>query len=299
MSEVGDLKRQQGLLKKTLLLVFILVAAIVFSWLIIFAAANKASYFQRNTETNLALRGSTDGAIETIDASSLKTFQEFTGTTSTLMNADASDVTDNPTDSVNETEEAVYTVRFHDLGGDIVKMHETTGGFVEPPGGFKINGNRVFLGWDKDILNVRGNTDFYPITTDINDMTNVIYLDAAYVSTGQRIKTDLNLGGKVRYSDIQFEIAYNPVDLKYVGIENVGANTIIQHDEQNAKLRITVSADDNILAEEILATLVFSVITDGFVYSEFKIKLDSIEMLLGGEKIGTECTMFNGKVYIY
>ena len=260
MSEVGDLKKQHRLSKKTLSIVLILVTAIVFSWMILFVAANKASYIQRSTD---------------------------------------SDVTDNPTDNVNETEEAVYTVRFHDLGGDIVKMYETTGGFAEPPGNFKIDGNRVFLGWDKDILNVRGNTDFYPMTTDISDMTNVIYLDAAYVSTGQQFKTNLNLGGKVRYSDVWFEIAYNPVDLKYVGIENVGSNTIIQHDEQNAKLKITVRADDNAAIEEILATLVFTVITEGFVYSEFKIKLDSIEMLLGGEKIGTECTMFNGKVYIY
>lgn len=278
----------------------ILGAAICLSVGMIAFAINKVSEPQRNTGMGAEPPGSIENTSESVGSGATGESSGTNDDTTGESGGSSGGMIDGTAGANgNADETGKYTVKFYDLNGELVKTVETAGGFVEPPQDVETGKDRVFRGWDKDILNVRDNTDFYPITVDISDMANVLYLNSAYVSSGQLLKADLNLGGIVGCSDIRLAIEYKPMDLKYVGSENDRADTITEHDEQNNSIMVTVSADSNITSAELLSTLMFQVVTEGFIYTELKIKLDKLEMLREDGRVSVDCAMYNGEIYIY
>lgn len=193
-----------------------------------------------------------------------------------------------------------YTVKYHSTSGSTIKTCRVNEGFAKPPKKIHIPQNTVFLRWDKDILNISDNTDIYPATRDIKNEANVIYMNAKYVESGKEFQTDLLLGGAVDFSDLTFVIQYDKKCLQYTGEKDLNKHISIKNDTDNAILSVKITANENIKEGGVLAKLGFKAVGRKFNYTELKLKIDSIEKNLNNNgKVGTECTMYNGKIYIY
>ena len=181
------------------------------------------------------------------------------------------------------------------LKGETVKFGE----FVKPPKKYIPPEGFVFLGWDKDILNITGNTEIHPVNKKIDETENAIYANALYVKSGNTFKLDLLLDGSVNASELVLTISYDSSMLQCKGKKSIDKDIVLESDSEAHLINITLNSEKNILKKTKLASLSFKAIGKQYSYTEVILKAKSISVNLQGEKKRTDCTVYNGKIYIY
>ena len=205
--------------------------------------------------------------------------------------------------AVNKASDIKYgekvTAKFYDTDGNVIKKQKLRSGFAKPPDNFKPDDDMVFLRWGHDILNVNANVDIYPETIDIGETENVLYMNAVYVPKDKTFKTQLMLGGQINCSEANFSITY---DGKVLELKNVSPQkecVSIENDTENSRLNIEIDSDNNLKQGGVLAEFEFMPNTDGIAYTELNMELEQIETYVGNGLSGTNCSLYDGKIYIY
>lgn len=205
--------------------------------------------------------------------------------------------------AVNKSNDIKYgekvTAKFYDTEGNVIKKQKLRSGFAKPPGNFKPDDDTVFLRWGYDILNVTEDVDIYPETIDIRETENVLYINAVYVPKEKTFKTQLRLGGKLNCSKANFSITYDDKAIKLKKAIPEKDYISIDNDAENSRLNIGIDSDKNLKQGGILAEFEFMPNTDRIAYTELNMELEQIETYMGNELSGTNCSLYDGKIYIY
>jgi hypothetical protein len=199
----------------------------------------------------------------------------------------------------DDTTVDVYCVTYYGASGEILQTSDVEKGkYAIPPNMPDVGADTVFLGWDKNFPNVFDDLDIYPILKDVSDTKNVISISAHHIASGEQLRAQIKLGGWVECSYYELEILYDPSSLLYIGAEAELPSVSITADIGLVKMILDAREDITEGAE--LVTLVFEAINEQFTYTELRLDPGLIQQYdSGGDRINTDSTLYNGKIYIY
>ena len=192
------------------------------------------------------------------------------------------------------------TVIYHDFNGNVIKKLKVRSGFAEPPSESLELKGCIFMGWDADVLNITDDTNVYPIKEDISAGHNVIYANAVYGSSEDEITVNYNIGGNVECSKMKLTIKYDPNVLQYVS--NTTNHNFIQvkHNANEALIELVMNNNENSASDLQLICLKFNPKAESYVFTTLKTTVEEIFKIdSGGECVNTDCSFYDGKVYIY
>lgn len=192
------------------------------------------------------------------------------------------------------------TVLYHDFDGNVIKKVEVRSGFAEPPSETLDVKDCIFMGWDTDVINIVQDTNVYPIKEDISNECNVVYANAVYGSSANELIIAYNIGGNVECGKMKLTIEYDPNVLQYVS--NTTNHNFIQvkHNADEAIIELVMDNKKNIASELQLLCLKFNPKTESYVYTTLNTTVEEIFKIdSGGESVNTDCSFYDGKVYIY
>lgn len=192
------------------------------------------------------------------------------------------------------------TVLYHDFDGNVIKKVKVRSGFAEPPSETLEVKDCIFMGWDSDVINIVEDTNVYPIKEDISDVCNVVYANAVYGSSENELNVTYNIGGNVECSKMKLTIEYDPDVLQYVS--NTTNHNFIQvkHNADEALIELVMDNKKNIASELQLLCLKFNPKAESYVYTTLNTTVEEILKIdSGGESVNTDCSFYDGKVYIY
>ena len=192
------------------------------------------------------------------------------------------------------------TVLYHDFNGNVIKKLKVRSGFAEPPADEPNAENYIFMGWDADVINITDNTDVYPIKQDISKDCNVIYTNAVYGSSEDEMTVIYNIGGKVECSKMKLTIEYDPNVLEYISNTTNHKFIHVKHNADEALIELVMDNNENIASELQLLCLKFNPKAESYVYTTLNTTVEEIFKIdSGGESVNTDCSFYDGKVYIY
>lgn len=192
------------------------------------------------------------------------------------------------------------TVLYHDFDGNIIKKVKVRSGFAEPPSETLDVKDCIFMGWDADVINIVEDTNVYPIKEDISNECNVVYANAVYSSSENEVAVTYNIGGKVDCSKMKLTIKYDSNVLEYVS-NNANHKFIqVKHNADEALIELVMDNKKNIASDLQLLCLKFNPKAESYVYTTLKTTVEEIFKIgSGGECVKTNCSFYDGKVYIY
>ena len=211
------------------------------------------------------------------------------------------DVTNNTEQTMHDTEQIEwFEVVFYDYNGNKIKSEKVASGEdATPPDKNILVDGFVFMGWDKDLCNIRQNTSFYPQYDKISDKKNAIFFSSQYCDVGKQFSIDIQINGEVSYSCLEIQIKFDDSILVFDDILYTDGDGVCHYDENSKTIYYVMASGGNINASVDLLSL-------GFTAKTISDKTDLIQITLTdiaaynseNELQSISATIVNGKILI-
>lgn len=189
-----------------------------------------------------------------------------------------------------------YKVSFYDLDRQLLAEYKAEAGKSVVPPPFEKTGY-MFKGWDKDMYAVTEDIEVYPVCEDISEAKNIVYADTVYADTEYVFSVKPKLSGTVDCSSFTIEMGYDDELLHFEGAGSVLDGLIVE--ENDGTVTMTWSDNASITKETDLAVLHFKCKKDGSYSTTLPFLTKEIVTLEQGEKVYTDSTAYDGKLYLY
>ena len=195
--------------------------------------------------------------------------------------------------------QATFRVTYFGADNQVLQALDVMeGDYAVPPANPTIDRDAIFLGWDKSFTYTFDDMDIYPIIEDVSKTTNAISIDTHYIAHGEQFNAVVKLGGDVNCSKIEFDLTFDSELLTFIGCDGMRPDIYIEEGESILSISFDPVEKQSVGIE--LVELQFQTAQTPFMFTQLRLsptlvlKLDS-----DGDEVGGDCTLYNGKLYIY
>ena len=218
---------------------------------------------------------------------------------STDTDADSTSNNEQTTTENTEQTEWFETV-FYDYNGNKIKSEKVASGTdATPPDKNILVDGFVFMGWDKDLCNIKQNTLFYPQYEKIADKKNAIFYSSQYCDVGEQISIDIQINGEVSYSCLELQIKFDDSILAFNEISYADGDGVCHYDEDSKTIYYVMASGTNINASVDLLSLALTAKASSEKTDLIQITVTDIAAYNSENELqSTSATIVNGKIFI-
>ena len=218
---------------------------------------------------------------------------------STDTDADSTSNNEQTTTENTEQTEWFETV-FYDYNGNKIKSEKVASGTdATPPDKNILVDGFVFMGWDKDLCNIKQNTLFYPQYEKIADKKNAIFYSSQYCDVGEQISIDIQINGEVSYSCLELQIKFDDSILAFNEISYADGDGVCHYDENSKTIYYLMASGTNINASVDLLSLAFTAKASSEKTDLIQITVTDIAAYNSENELqSASATIVNGKIFI-
>lgn len=218
---------------------------------------------------------------------------------STDTDADSTSNNEQTTTENTEQTEWFETV-FYDYNGNKIKSEKVASGTdATPPDKNILVDGFVFMGWDKDLCNIKQNTLFYPQYEKIADKKNAIFYSSQYCDVGEQISIDIQINGEVSYSCLELQIKFDDSILAFDKISYADGDGVCHYDENSKTIYYVMASGTNINASVDLLSLAFTAKVSSEKTDLIQITVTDIAAYNSENELqSVSTTIVNGKIFI-
>ena len=217
--------------------------------------------------------------------------------------------TDKDVDSTSNNEQTTtenaeqtewFETVFYDYNGNKIKLEKVASGAdATPPDKNILVDGFVFMGWDKDLCNIKQNTSFYPKYEKISNKKNAIFYSSHYCDVGEQFSIDIQINGEVSYSCLELQIKFDDSILAFNEISYADGDGVCHYDENSKTIYYVMASGTNINASVDLLSLAFTAKASSEKTDFIQITVTDIAAYNSENELqSTSATIVNGKIFI-
>lgn len=196
-----------------------------------------------------------------------------------------------------EPDKSIYTIRFLDSEGNLIKERKVEeGGFAVPPKLPKLPANIIFEGWNGTFLNVTSDGDCRVSTRDISEKPNVFYVPAQYVECGKKFELKVSVGGNVSLDTLEFSLPYNSDIMKFISADSDYGSV---KNDSGGKVAFVMDTGKTIREGATLTTIKFKAAGKPFVYADLQPEITLAQHTSPDGETNADYQIVSGRVYQY
>ena len=143
-----------------------------------------------------------------------------------------------------------------------------------PPVDPQLRNGLVFQKWDKDVTNIKQDTEFHPQYVSVSESENAFVIPGTYGEYGTTVSVPLKLCGKVCLSGVDLTVEYDSDVLQLKDVTNAD-EAVIYNGETPGMIRLNYVSTENTTADVDLCNFSFNILKD-ISETPIHIKVNSI-----------------------